>query len=240
MRIVRRATDMVARSNLSLVTISSRVPRARERPSAFWDSHSAMRSAGSSAGPLDGEDVGGQAGQRGVQVVAQRRPGQRRPAVTPRQGSDPGQQLVDLEVLGQREVDAGNLDGRALLGRGDLHDVEQRERIEQSGRLQRELGGDPGRLELGSAPGQALLLGAHQESRDPRHQLGRSRTGSARSRPRRRASNGGSAGASGCSGRSAVALRGRGRSARRWGRRCPAPRSGPRSPRTPKTSRATV
>ena len=64
------------------------------------------RSARTGRQPRRGlDDASRQAGERGVEVGAQRRAGQRAPPVVARQAGDAGEHPVDLEPLGEREVE---------------------------------------------------------------------------------------------------------------------------------------
>ena len=185
-RIVRRATDIVARSKLSVVDDlgEGRLRRGtRPRRSAAPTPRSARSGRRPARG---GEDVGRQPRQRGVQVVAQRRPGQRGPAVVARQAGDAGEQRVDLEPLGQREVDRGDLLGRAA-SPPPRSPRRRAARTRRAGAaLQREVRGHAERLELGrahqaGAPARRRRAGSGRAAR-----ARRSPAGSARSRRRRR------------------------------------------------------
>ncbi len=72
-RMVRSATDSVARSKVSEAMISPRVAWARATPSSLACSQSAIRWLGELGRRGRREDVRRQPGQRGVEVVAQRR-----------------------------------------------------------------------------------------------------------------------------------------------------------------------
>ncbi len=187
------------------------------------------------------EHLGGERGQRGVQVVAQRHPGQRLPAVLARQQGDLRQQRVDPEPVGEHEVD-----------RGHLADVPPgacaRSRRCRAGRS-RTSGGSPAR------PGRAAALGRRATrcaprwppARVPRNRCSRSRQepGHAGAQPGdlaghvdRRAAVGDQPAHRAVEQPPGVQVDAR--SATRAGPCCPAPRPRPRASRSPNTSRTTT
>ena len=90
-----------------------------------------------------GQHLRGQLRVHGVQVVAQRGPRHRLPAVVARQREDPGDQRRQPEPLAEREVHPGDLERVEVVAAGGLDDVERLVRRRQHRDPDGELLGHP-------------------------------------------------------------------------------------------------
>ena len=130
LRSVRSATDSGARSRPGSLCTSSRMS-ARPVEGRGVRRLPLLDPRGGGAVRRRADDDGRQLLQRRVQVVAQRRPGQRLPPVGAGQLGDAGEDPVDGVAVGQGEVHVDDVLGGLVLAQRDLGHVEQAELLEE-------------------------------------------------------------------------------------------------------------